>query len=65
MITMLSSITLLSALVKREFLIVIMVSTTISPNYTPVKKCTCKDQEKRDVKPISVLLSSSFILNIA
>ena len=59
-IKLLSLMTLHSALVKRELLIVSMVSTTMNPNHIPIKKCTCKDQ-----KPISVLLGSSFTLNIA
>lgn len=51
-ITLLRLMTLHSALVKRELLIVNMVTSTISPNPIPAKKCTCRDQEKRDVKPI-------------
>ena len=50
MITLLSSMTLHSALVKREFLIVSMVSTTISPNHTPVKKVYLQGSRKKGCK---------------
>ena len=39
--------TLHSASVKREFLIVSIATTTISPNLIPATKCTYLDQEKK------------------